>query len=106
MGRVKLRVTVLAVMASTSLMYMPTEAPAGHTGAVVGGLVVGAAIGAALSKKHKHVEKIYVPGYGPPPVWTQTFSPKPGVLCYPAQRACYDAGGAYNPKWTWNTFGR
>ena len=112
MARVLTRYATLAALASALLVSTHAEAPAGHKGAVIGGLVVGAAVGAALSKKHRHNTKIYVPGYAPyppggyVPAWQQTFSPKPGVICYPAQRACYDGGGAYNPKWTWKTFSR
>ena len=81
-------------------------------GAAIAGGVVGLAVGAALSRSATYDDPdIYAPGYQPPyppggypAAWGQSFSPKPGVICYQIQRACYDAGGAYNPKWTARTF--
>ena len=67
--------------------------------------VIGLAIGAALSHKHKHNTEVYYPGYQPyyPPngydaYYGRTFSPKPGVICYDAQRACYDSDGTFSNK--------
>lgn len=81
------------------------------TGAAIAGGIVGLAVGTALSKSDRYEPDVYVPGYQPlyppggyPYAWQQSFSPKPGVNCYPVQRACYDMGGAYNPKWTARTF--
>jgi hypothetical protein len=78
--------------------------------AAIAGGVVGLAVGAAISKKYQQDRVIYVPGYQPPyppggypAAWGQSFSPRPGVICYPMQRACYDVGGAYNPTGTART---
>jgi len=81
------------------------------TAAVIGGLIVGAAVGAAVSKKHKHPKTVYVPTYVPVPAggygpaWADSFSPRQGVTCYPYQRACYKGNGAFAPNVTWNVFG-
>jgi hypothetical protein len=34
------------------------------------------------------------------------FSPIPHMNCYPAQRACYNANGAYNANWTYKIYAR
>ena len=82
---------------------LPTEAGARNdAGAVAAGIIIGAAVGAAVSSDIKHKNRIYVPGPPPP----QGFSPKPGVWCYPAQRACYNANGAYAPNWTYKIYAR
>jgi hypothetical protein len=111
MKRILLNVSVIAAMSSALLFTEARPAPADSTGAAIAGGIVGLAVGAALSKKQKHTTVIYAPGYQPPyppgtypNAWAQFFSPKPGVTCYPIQRACYDARGAYNPKWTAITF--
>jgi hypothetical protein len=103
--------SVFAAISSAFVLISTRPAPADSTGAAIAGGIVGLAVGAALSKKHKNTTVIYEPAYQPPyppggypNAWAQSFSPKPGVLCYPLQRACYDAGGAFNPKWTNRTF--
>lgn len=113
MRSLKLKLPMVAALAAAVLMFTPAESSAiSKKGALVGGLVVGAAVGAAVAADARHKTKIIVPGYAPPyppggypPYYQQVTSPKPGILCYPAQRACYNAGGAYNPKWTMRTFG-
>jgi hypothetical protein len=75
--------------------------------------VVGIAVGAALSHKHHHSPQVYYPGYQPPyapggynPYFARAFSPAPGVMCYDAQRACYDADGTFSNKWMRRIYGR
>jgi hypothetical protein len=75
-------------------------------GAVIGGLIVGAAIGAAVSGAINQPKTIYVPAAPPPQPWPKTYSPKPGITCYPAQQACYNVNGAYNANWTWKVYAR
>ena len=60
----------------------------------------GAAIADAAKPKKK---KIAYPNYQPPyqpggynPYFNQAYSPEAGVVCYPAQRLCYNNGGAVN----------
>ena len=113
MSSFNFKIPMVAALAAAVLTFTHTEAPAiSKKGALVGGLVVGAAVGAAVAADARHTTKIIVPGYAPPyppggypPYYQQVTSPKPGILCYPAQRACYDAGGAYNPKWSMREFG-
>jgi hypothetical protein len=94
----------LAAMLAAVPLALPVEAEARNdAGAVAAGIIIGAAVGAAVSSDIKHKNKIYVPG---PPKPAQAFSPKPGVWCYPAQRACYKAGGAYAANWTYKVYGR
>jgi hypothetical protein len=80
-------------------------------GASLVGGVVGVAVGAALSHKHHHDKVIYYPGYQPPypaggydPYFNQAFNPAPDVVCYPAQRICYNMNGSVANKWTWRVF--
>lgn len=92
-------------MLAAAPLAVPFEAAAkSDAGAVAAGLIIGAAVGAAVSSNIKHKNKIYVPGPPPPP--RQAFSPKPGVWCYPNQRACYNANGAYAPNWTYKVYAR
>ncbi|MGH6864669.1 MAG: hypothetical protein ACREDO_00440, partial [Methyloceanibacter sp.] len=76
------------------------------TAAVVGGIIAGAAIGAAVSSSIDHPRKVYVPGPPPPDPWGRAFSPKPGIFCYPARRACYNARGIYSANWTYTIYAR
>src|SRR4029078_6393640 len=75
-------------------------AVAGNKGAAIaGGIIAGAAIGAAVSSSINQPKTVYVPvpvAAPPPPQWQQVFSPIPHMNCYPAQRACYNANGAYH----------
>jgi len=77
------------------------------TGAVVGGIIAGAAIGAAISSAN-HPTTVYVEERPKPKPnkWGESFSPKSGVRCYPAQHACYSADGAYNANWTHKVYAR
>jgi hypothetical protein len=96
---------VCAVLSGTSAPAVAKD----NAGAVVGGLIAGAVIGAAVASAVQHPKKIYVNKPPPPPPpnpWANAFSPKAGVTCYPAQQACYNAGGAYNANWTWKVYAR
>src|SRR4029078_2838854 len=75
-------------------------AAAGNKGAAIaGGIISGAAMGAAVFSSINQPKTVYVPvpvAAPPPPQWQQVFSPIPHMNCYPAQRACYNANGAYH----------
>jgi hypothetical protein len=103
----RLRLAAVAGCAlATASLGVTSEAPAkSNAGAVAAGIIVGAAVGAAVSSNIKHNNRVYVPGPPPPPS-NKGFSPKPGVWCYPAQRACYNADGAYAPNWTYKVYAR
>ncbi len=102
-SRLKLAAVSACVLAAASLGTI-AEAPARNdAGAVAAGLIIGAAVGAAVSSDIKHKNKIYVSG---PPPSKKGFSPKAGVWCYPAQRACYNKNGAYAPNWTYKVYAR
>lgn len=98
----------IAVFVSAIFVSMPAPAKAANnTGAIVGGLIAGAAIGAVVSGALNHPKPIYPPRPPPPPPpWQQSFQPSAGVWCYPAQRACYRDNGAYAPAWTVKVYGR
>jgi hypothetical protein len=85
-------------------------AAAGNKGAAIaGGIIAGAAIGAAVSSSINQPKTVYVPvpvAAPPPPQRQQVFSPIPHMNCYPAQRACYNANGAYNANWTYKIYAR
>ncbi len=114
MAKIPLKVLLAAALVPVALTGAQDGASAkgDKTGAFIGGLAIGGIVGSALSPKKTVVEKVYVPGYRPLPppaydqAWAGTFSPAPGVSCYPVQRACYLAGGAYSPQWTWNVYAR
>ena len=99
---------VMAMSMASALLVAAFEPAAardhGRAGAAIGGLIVGTAIAAAVSPRKKVVEKIYVPVGAPPPA--EPYSPAAGVVCYPAQRACYTNGGGYDPRWTWQVYAR
>ncbi len=106
-----LNLSVVGAISAALVLADTRPAPAGAAGAAIAGGIVGLAVGAALSRSQRHDTVIYVPGYQPPYppggypyAWGKSFSPRPGVICYQIQRACYDVGGAYNPKWTARTF--
>lgn len=84
-------------------------AEAGKGAAIAGGIIVGAAVGAAISSSVNQPKTVYVPvpvAAPPPQAWGQVFSPIPHINCYPAQRACYNANGAYNGNWTYKIYAR
>ncbi|HEY8277285.1 MAG TPA: hypothetical protein VIG52_09870 [Methyloceanibacter sp.] len=84
-------------------------AEAGKGAAIAGGIIAGAAIGAAVSSSVNQPRTVYVPvpvAAPQPQAWGQVFSPIPHINCYPAQRACYNANGAYNGNWTYKIYAR
>jgi hypothetical protein len=85
-------------------------AQAGNKGAAIaGGIIASAAIGAAVSSSINQPKTVYVPvplAAAPPPQWQQVFSPILYMNCYPAQRAYYNANGAYNANWTYKIYAR
>src|SRR5262245_26102324 len=89
----------------------PCPAEAGKGASIAGGIIAGAAVGAAISSSVNQPKTVYVPvpvaAPAPPPnAWGQVFSPNPHINCYPAQRACYNANGAYNGNWTYKVYAR
>ena len=102
MKSISLRLVQMAVLAPALLIGSHTHAPAAsNTTAFIIGAAVGAAIGSATLPK-----TVYVNPRPPRPVWGAAYSPKPGINCYPAQRACYKNNGAYAPAWTWRVYAR
>ena len=101
--------TILSVAALTLATATPAPA-ASNTNAIIGGIIAGAAAGAVVSGAIKLPKPAYVPppppSAPPAPYWGDSFSPKARVFCYPAQRACYNANGAYNANWTWKVYAR
>ena len=85
----------------------------GPTAAAIVGGVAGLAVGAAIAdsanqKKKKYYYNGYAPPYGPgtyDPYFNQAFSPTAGVVCYPAQRLCYNNNGSDANHWTRNVYG-
>jgi hypothetical protein len=114
MARAILGAAAIAVLLSTAGSIgtsVPAAAANNNTGAVVGGLVAGAIIGAAVAGSVNHPANIYVNPKPPPPPpgpnpWKNAFSPKPGITCYPVQKACYNNNGAYNANWTWKVYSK
>jgi hypothetical protein len=84
----------------------PGEAKDGrNTAAIIGG-IAGLAVGAAIADSANRNVVVY--GAPPPPSYNPPapFSPAGGIICYPAQRACYNNGGAYSSNWTYRVYGR
>ncbi|WP_421694121.1 hypothetical protein [Aestuariivirga sp.] len=85
----------------------------GPTAAAIVGGVAGLAVGAAIADANKpRTKKVYYPGYVPPyapgqydPYFNQAFSPTTGIVCYPAQRACYNNNGSVNGVWSRKVYG-
>jgi len=85
-------------------MTAPSMARKWHsndTAALVGGIVIGGIAAAAISNDYRHRDQ-YIPPPPPPPPSRPAapFRPKPGVICYPREYACYDNNGRYSPKWS------
>lgn len=101
-------IAVAAVLALAPLLTVsspsPTYAKDGVGVAIIGGLIAGAAIGAAVADNNKHPQKVYVKP--PPPPKAKPFSPHNGVRCYPKQHACYNHNGSYNANWTWKIYAK
>ena len=102
-----LLIAALAFVVVAGSMTSDALSRSSKTGAVVGGLIAGAAIGAAISSAN-HPTTVYVEERSKPKPnkWGESFSPKPGVRCYPAQHACYSSDGAYNANWTHKVYAR
>lgn len=105
-SKLKLPLTAAALLAVASWGMTTTTFAKSNTGAIVGGIIAGAAVGAVVSSAINQPRIVYVPAPPPPQPWPQTYSPKPGVNCYPAQRACYNASGAYNANWTYRVYAK
>jgi hypothetical protein len=105
---------LLAALAATAMLvaFQPkAEAKISTGGAAILGGVAGLAVGAAIADSQRN-KKIYYQGYNPPyppggygPYFNQAFSPTAGVVCYPAQRLCYNNAGSISGKWTRNVYG-
>jgi len=102
-----LLIAALAFVVVAGSMTSEALSRSSKTGAVVGGLIAGAAIGAAISSAN-HPTTVYVEERPKPKPnkWGESFSPKSGVRCYPAQHACYSSDGAYNANWTHKVYAR
>ena len=93
----------LTALVTMSLLVPTTPTMAkDNTGAIIG-LIAGAVVGAAVASNVKHSNKIYVdkPKRNE---WNRSFSPKPGIHCYPAQQACYHKDGSYAANQTARVF--
>ena len=66
--------------------------------------IIGSAIVGAISDDHKYYHHKSEPGYGAGSdfrkSWGRSFSPHPGITCFPGQRACYKDGRGYSAQWT------
>ena len=108
-------VFVAASVILSSLSLAPTDAHAKrkHVKEAIAAGIIGAAVGAALSHKHRHRNESYYPGYQPRypdggynDYYSNTFSPGGGIICYRAQRICYDPNGTISHRTTFRIFGR
>ena len=106
MGRMTQLAALAALLAMMTAMQSPQTEAKNNTGAVIGGIIAGAAVGAVISSEMKHPKAVYVPAPPPRPPSPQSFSPKKGVICYPVQRACYNDRGAYSANWTWKIYAK
>lgn len=113
-----MKMKVFAVAAASALLMAgaPQAVQAktmGPTAAAIVGGVAGVAVGAAIADAAKPKQKkIYYDGYAPPyrpgnydPYFNQAFSPSTGIVCYPAQRLCYNNGGTVSGTWTRKVYG-
>jgi hypothetical protein len=111
----KLKVISAAIAAAFLLAGAPHGASAktiGPTAAAIVGGVAGVAVGAAIADANRPKKKIYYEGYAPPyrpggydPYFNQAFSPSSGIVCYPAQRLCYNNNGTVANSWTRRVYG-
>ncbi len=104
--------TVAASVAILGAAPAPSLAKNKHVEEAIIGGIVGVAVGAALSRKHQHDNRVYYPNYQPyyppggyDPYFAGSFSPSPDVVCYRAQRVCYNANGSVANKWSRRVFG-
>lgn len=110
-----IKLIAAAAAAALLLASVPQAAQAktiGPTGAAIVGGVAGLAIGAAIADANRPKKKIYYEGYAPPyrpgyydPYFNQAFAPTAGVICYPAQRLCYNNNGTVANNWTRRVYG-
>ena len=106
MKSMSLRLASMAVLVPALVIGSYAYAPAGNnTAAVVGGIIAGAAVGAAIGSATLP-RTVYVNPPPPRPAWGGVTSPRPGVNCYAAQRACYWNNGSYAANWTWRVYAR
>lgn len=107
---------VCALTAGSMLAGFQQQAEAktmGPTAAAIVGGVAGLAVGAAIADANKpRTKKVYYPGYVPPyapgqydPYFNQAFSPTTGIVCYPAQRTCYNNNGSVSGGWSRKVYG-
>ncbi|WP_035831180.1 hypothetical protein [Kaistia adipata] len=107
--RIRISQLIAAALVAPALLVAqagPGEAKDGKNAAAIIGGLAGIAVGAAIADSANRNRDIY--GAPPPPSYNPPapFSPSGGIICYPAQRACYNNGGAYNSNWTWRVYGR
>ena len=105
---------LLAAFAAAAMLVAAqpkAEAKISAGGAAVLGGIAGLAVGAAIADSNKN-KKIYYEGYNPPyrpgaydPYFNQAFSPTTGIVCYPAQRLCYNNSGSISGNWTRKVYG-
>lgn len=85
----------IALLASAALLTLASPVAANNdVAAAIAAGVVGVAIGASLADHHKHHGHKH----------SDTFSPKPGVICYDRQRACYKSDGGFASNMTWEYY--
>lgn len=111
----KILLATLAAAAMTTGLAGGAEAKMGPTGAAIVGGVAGLAVGAAIADSYHNNNKkkvYYYDGYAPPyrpgqydPYFNQAFSPGTGIVCYPAQRMCYNNNGSVSGVWTRKVYG-
>lgn len=97
----------IAAMAFALASLQAIPAQASKTDDAIAAGIVGLAVGAALSHKHRHRKNAYYSGYQPyypdggyDDYYSRTFSPGGGVICYRAQRICYDPNGTISYRST------
>jgi hypothetical protein len=101
----------LAAMAAAGTLAAPPAAHAKNgVNAAIAGALIGAAVGAAVSESQRQPRQIIVDDNDYAPVYRggryASYSPKPGVICYPVQQACYKANGTFAANASWQEFGR
>jgi hypothetical protein len=106
-SRTVVSMALVAALALPFATITPQSAQAGKTEDAIAAGLVGIAVGAALSHKHKHRRDIYHRGYQPyypddgyDEYYSNTFSPGGGIICYRAQRICYDPNGTISYRAT------
>lgn len=86
-------------MASVEITPPPPAKKKDNTGAAVAGVLIGAAVLAAIASKNKDDDRDRRD--------RRSFSPADGVTCFPRERACYhDRGHRFSDRWTDQVYGR